>query len=92
MARPVTVYTITNLNGDELSDTLVFSTCDMALQDMTNEYLNQLDALKEEQVDVLERYIDGTSAYIRTEVDKYIWHLAETVVDGNMVEREGNGE
>ena len=68
--------------------TLAFSSYEKAYLDMKNEYLNYLDVFKEASITVVEHYIDDTSAMIRTEEGKEVWHLEEVVVDSFMEERE----
>lgn len=88
MARPVTVFTISQFDGETMEGTLVFSSYEKAHLHMKNSYLNHLDSLKDIGDTVVERYIDVTTAMIRTEEGKEVWHLEEVVVDGFMEERE----
>ena len=88
MARPVTVFTVSQFDGETMERTLAFSSYEKAYLDMKNEYLNYLDVFKEASITVVEHYIDDTSAMIRTEEGKEVWHLEEVVVDSFMEERE----
>lgn len=88
MARLVTVFTVSQFNGETMEETLVFSSYEKAHLDMKNEYLNHLDLFKEASVTVVEHYIDDTTAMIRTEEGKEVWNLEEVVVDGYMEEHK----